>query len=146
MAEVKRFSLAKPTIQTPYHIDFDWWSQNERNWRIHLLNYLSPDHRQAFSEGHNHDLFDVIDAQTAEVRQVDGLRYLLMSVYAQQAGFITESSSLVESIFRLLLANGNQPMTPFEIGAHLNRPAETILQMLSGKQIYRGLRPYWEPN
>lgn len=140
MPELKRFSIVKPTLQTPFHIDFDWWSQNERNWRIHLMTYLSEEHRQSFS-GSEGETFDIVDPQTGEVKQVDGLQHLLMSTYAKRPGFVTESTSLVESIFRLLLANGNRALTPVEIGEKLGRPPEPILRVLSGKQVYRGLRP-----
>jgi len=37
VAEFKRFSLVKPTLQTRFHIDFNWWSQNDRNWRVIYL-------------------------------------------------------------------------------------------------------------
>ena len=141
MAEFRRISIAKPTLQTPYHIDFNWWSQSENNWRILLMGYLSEEHQQAFKESSGEDLFDVVDPETAEVSRVDGLQYLLMAHYAQQEGFITANTPVVESIFRLLLANGNRPMTPAEIGEKLNRPPETILMVLSGIRVYRGLRP-----
>ena len=36
MAEVKRFSLVKPTVDTPFHIDFAWWKKNERDWHVYL--------------------------------------------------------------------------------------------------------------
>lgn len=143
MSGQPRPSLVRPTLQTPYHIDFNWWQQNERSWRIHLLGYLSSEHQQAFrGENGEEQVFDVIDPETAEVRQVDGLQYLLMTHYAQRSGFITEVSSLVECIFRLFLATGNTPLTPTEIAERLNRPADTILRTLSGGQIYRGIRPF----
>ena len=30
VVEDKRFSLVKPTVNTPFHIDFEWWRQNDR--------------------------------------------------------------------------------------------------------------------
>ena len=44
--EVKRFSLVKPTLQTPFHIDFEWWKQSDRSWRIYLRGYLSPEDQE----------------------------------------------------------------------------------------------------
>lgn len=142
MPDVKQFSLVKPTMNTPFHIDYDWWSKNERNWRIHLLEYLSEDQRNALKASGTNEEFDIIDPQTGEVRQVDAVQYFLIAQYAQQDNFVTESSSLVESIFRLFLANGNTPLTSVEIGERLHRPPETILRMLSGRRVYRGVRPY----
>ena len=53
-------------------------------------------------------------------------------------------TTLVDAVFRYFLANGNVPMTPVELAAHLGRPPELILRTLSGERIYRGLRPYAE--
>ncbi len=141
MAVQKRFSLVKPTLDTPFHIDFDWWSRAEQNWRVHLMSYLSPEH-QVILEQQEHETFDTVDPETGEVSQVEALQYLLMSHYARQDTFLSESSSLVETIFRLFLSNGNRPLTPREIGERLHRPPETILRTLGGRRVYRGLRPY----
>jgi len=135
-------SIVKPTLQTPFYIDFDWWGKSERNWKVILISYLSPEHQQALAEMGELESFDVIDPKTAEVRQVDALQYLLMTHYAKRPEFLTESSSLVEEIFRLLLANGNTPMSPLEMAEKINRPPQLILQILSGRQFYRGVRPY----
>ncbi|MEI7988148.1 MAG: hypothetical protein WCI88_03845 [Chloroflexota bacterium] len=136
------YSIIKPTLKTPYHIDFEWWKQNERNWQIILLGYLSPEHRQVLQEMSQEQKFDIIDPQTAEVRQVDALQHLLMTDYSKREDFISETTSLVEAIFRLFLVNGNHPMSSEEISGKLDRPAPLILQMLSGKRVHQGLRPY----
>ncbi len=146
MAEVRKFSLVKPTIQTPYHIDFDWWSQNERNWRVHLSEYLSEEHRIVLGQTGPVEYIDVIDSETAEVRQVDAIQHLLIAHYANNDRFLTESSSLVESIFRLFLANGNAPLTAADIAERLHRSPEMILKVLSGARVYRGLRPFGSSN
>ncbi len=31
-----RSSLVKPTIDTPFKIDFDWWMNHDRDWRVYL--------------------------------------------------------------------------------------------------------------
>jgi biotin operon repressor len=48
----------------------------------------------------------------------------------------------VEGVFRLLLANGNAPISAEELGRRLNRPADTILKTIAGVRVYKGLRPY----
>ena len=40
MAEFKRIYLIKPGIDTQFHIDFDWWKDNDRNWRVDLRGLL----------------------------------------------------------------------------------------------------------
>jgi len=141
LAETKRGSLVKPTLQTPFHIDFEWWKQNDREWRVYLLSLLSPEHQQAFADMEDDQLVDWVDPETAEVQQVDGLQHLLITHYAQQESFLNERTTLVEAIFRIFLKNGNTPMTVQELAEVLNRPPQTILRMLSGRQVYRGLRP-----
>jgi hypothetical protein len=139
--EVKRFSLVKPTLQTRYHIDFNWWGQVDRNWRIDLHGFLCEDHQVAFTDARGEELVDWVDPETAEVQQVDGLQHVLISHCAKEPEFITEHTSLVEAVFRLFLANGNTPMSPVELAEQLNRPPETILRTLSGMRVYKGLRP-----
>jgi len=143
--ETKRFSLVKPSLQTNFHIDFDWWGQNDRDWRIYLLSLLCPEHQQAFAELPEDHLVDWIDPETAEVQQVDGLQHILITHCAKQPGFITEHTTLVDAVFRTFLSNGNAPMTPNELGSYLLRPPETILKTLTGTRVYRGLRPYQAP-
>lgn len=136
-------SLVKPSINTQYHIDFEWWKKSELNWRVMLMAYLSSEDQQAYEKVEDQDRkYDLIDSDTGEVKSVDALLHLLISKYAQREGFIDETTSMVEAIFRLFLANGNRPMSAEEIGERLNRPSALVLQMLSGKRIYQGIKPY----
>ena len=70
----KRKSLIKPTAQTPFHIDFDWWKQNERDWHVYLRSLLCPDHQELFANVEEGELLDWVDPKTAEVKQVDGIQ------------------------------------------------------------------------
>jgi len=142
MSEAKRFSLVKPTPQTPFHIDFEWWKQNDRNWRVELRDLLCPEHRQPFSDLPGEQMIDWIDPQTAEVHRMDGLQHILIDHCARQDGFVTEHTALVDAVFRLLLAGGNAPLTAEALGQRLNRPADTILRTLAGPRVYKGIRPY----
>lgn len=134
-------SLLKPSLDTPFHIDFAWWQENDRNWRVYLRSLLCPEHQEAFAGEEAAQLLDVVDPATAEVRRVDGLQHILMTHCALQPEFLTNQTALVESIFRLLLANGNQPMTANELAQQLGRPAHTILRTISSGRVYRGIRP-----
>ena len=144
MTEVKRMSLVKPTLQTHFHIDFDWWAKNDRDWRVYLRSYLCPEHQLAFAEMDMDAQVDWVDPETAEVQQVDGLQHVLITHCAKEPGFVTEQSAIVDGIFRLFLANGNTPLTPLELGERLGRPPITILKLLSGTRVYKGLRPCME--
>jgi len=65
----------------------------------------------------------------------------LMSHCARQEDFVTQKTALVEAVFRLFLANGNQPMSAEDLSARMGRPANTILTTLAGPRVYKGLRP-----
>jgi hypothetical protein len=139
--EIKRFSLVKPTLQTKFHIDFDWWGQNDNDWRVHLRSLLCATHQQAFSEAAGDEMIDWVDLETAEVQRVNGLRNALISHCAKQEGFITDHTTMVDAVFRVFLANGNVPLTPVDLAERLGRPPEMILRTLSGGHVYLGLRP-----
>jgi hypothetical protein len=141
MTEIKRPSLLKPSAQTPFHIDFKWWKQNERDWHIFLRSLLCPEHQDAFANMEEGQLIDWIDPLTAEVKAVDGIENALMSHCALQPEFVNERTALVEAVFRLFLVNGNAPMSADDLSARLHRPADTILRTLAGPRVYRGLRP-----
>ena len=142
LTELKRFSLVKPTIQTSFHIDFDWWAQNERDWRVDLRGFLCPLHQKSYEGMLGDNMVDWIDPVTAEVKQVDGLQNVLIQHCAKQEGFITRQTTLVDAVFRIFLANSNTPLSPFELGEHLGRQPQVILTTLAGGHIYKGLRPF----
>ena len=141
MPTPKTFSLIKPSLQTPFQIDFDWWKQNDSNWRIHLLTCLCPEHKAVYIDVQDDEMIDWIDAETAEVKQVDGLQHTLMTHCIEDPGFLTEQTSLVESVFRVLLANGNHPLTALELAEKTGKTASIILRTLSGGKVYKGIRP-----
>jgi hypothetical protein len=142
MPEVKKISLVKPTVQTPFHVDFEWWRASDNNWHVALESLLCPEHQAAFADLPEGQLIDWVDLETAEVRPLDGLQHTIISHCAKQEGFVSEHTALVDAIFRLLLASGNTPMSPEEMGARLNRPADTILKTIAGPRVYKGLRPH----
>ncbi len=141
VTEVRRSSLVKPTLNTRFHVDFSWWSQSDRDWRVYLQSLLCPDHQQAFIDFQDEDMVDWVDPETGEVQRVNGLQHILIQHCAKQPGFITERTALVDALFRLFLANGNEPMTSQELAQQLGRPPLTILKVLSSGQVYRGMRP-----
>ena len=138
---LKRPSLIKPSLQTPFHIDFDWFRENDRDWHVYLRGMLCDEHQAAYAETPENQSIDWVDPVTAEVRQVDGLQHAIMSHCAKRDGFLGEHTALVDAVFRQFLTNGNTPMSAEELGTVLNRPADIILRTLSGAAVYKGLRP-----
>jgi hypothetical protein len=142
MSEAKKFSLVKPTVATPFRIDFDWWRENDRNWHVELRSMLCEQHQKAFADLPEDQLIDWIDPETAEVQQMDGLQNILIMHCARQEDFLNEHTALVDAAFRTLLANGNVPMSADELSNHLHRPADVILRTLAGIRVYKGMRPH----
>ena len=141
MTEVKRPSLLKPTIRTPFQIDFEWWKESERDWHVYLRSLLCPAHQESLAGLEEGQMIDWVEEDTAEVREVDGIQHALMSHCARQEDFVTQKTALVEAVFRLFLANGNQPISAEDLAVRMGRPANTILTTLAGPRVYKGLRP-----
>lgn len=137
----KRSSLVKPTLETPFKIDFEWWMQHDRDWRVYLRSFLCEEHQAVFESLNNDETIDWVDPMTAEVTQVDGLQHVLISHCAKQEGFLTDKMALVDSVFRVFLSNGNKPLNSLELGTLLNRQPDTILRTFSGLRVYKGIRP-----
>jgi hypothetical protein len=141
MTATKRFSLVRPTMETPFHIDFEWWKRNERDWHVYLHSLMCVEHQETFADIKEGELIDYVDPRTAEIKQVDGIQYTLLSHCVKRPEFLSGQTALVEAVFRLFLINDNAPMTAEELGEKLGRPPLTILRTLSGPRIYKGLRP-----
>lgn len=143
MTNQSRNRRIKPTIETEFHIDYDWWARDERDLHVYLLSHLPPEQQAYFSEQQEDTTIDWIDPQTAEVKKMDGIQVALQDA-SQSENFISQQTSLVDAVFRVFLANGNQPLTPLELGEKINRQPRMILRTLSGTRVYKGLRPITE--
>jgi len=51
MTDKLPFSFLKPTVDTPFHIDFNWWKKHEHDWHIHLEDCLCEEHQEYFKSG-----------------------------------------------------------------------------------------------
>lgn len=141
MDEPKTFSLIRPTVETPYHIDFDWWKEHDNNWHVFLISCLCAEHQAAFQNQGEDVLIDWVDPVTAEIRQVDGIQTTLMNHCVKEPGFLTANTAMIDAIFRVFLSNGNHPMSPLELSDKIGKSADTILKTISGFQVYKGIRP-----
>jgi hypothetical protein len=139
-----RHKLAKyrPTLETKFHIDYDWWESNNRNFRLYLRDQLCDECRERFSNHVDTENVDWVDPDTGEVRQTDALRECLRTRCANDPEYINERLPLVAACFRVYLANNNAPLSPNELNQLLPwRSADTILKVLRGDQNYLGIRP-----
>jgi hypothetical protein len=141
---LKPSRFIKPTLDTPFHIDFDWWHKADCDLRVYLKSHLCDYHRELYSDPSLDDKMDWVDAQTAEVTRIDGILYQLRIHCSQQPDYITESTSLVDAVFRVFLVNDNQPLSPRQLGERIGKDPDLILKTISGKTVYKGLRPATE--
>ncbi len=141
MAPGKPSALIKPTLNTKFHIDYDWWEQSRDDLRLYLLSHLPPEARERIGQTQEHRLVDFVDPDTGEVFQLDELQLAIQQA-AKDYDFINPQTSLVDGVFRVLLKYNNTPMTPKQLAEETGRPAETILKTLNGRQIYKGIRPF----
>ncbi len=141
MNEIKRHSIVKPTLNTPFHIDFDWWKNHDHNWRIYLHSFLCEEHQALYSNEESSSSIDWVDPATAEVLVVDGMQHALMHHCVKQSDFLSQHTTIVDTIFGIFLSNGNKPLSPEQLSSITGKAALTILRTFSGPQVYRGIRP-----
>jgi hypothetical protein len=80
-------------LQLRYFIDLDWYQQQERSFATLAASRLCPSSRKK----------EKTKSEAALLRTIK-------QCCSKRDGFITPNMPLLEMIFRLLLANGNQPL------------------------------------
>lgn len=116
-----------------------------QDFRVHLRSHLCPECQAIYANHLEAEEIDWIDPETAEVTKVNGLWQCLRTHCSQRPDYITEKTALTTSVFRLLLANSNTPLSPVELHRILGKQTpEIILRTLSGRQIYGGIKPVRE--
>ena len=119
-----------------WFIDRDWYQQNSRSFFTLVQGCLCPKCQKKLKK-----------AGTGEL-SVDDVLSAIGMCCSKAPGFITGQLPFMESVFRLFLANDNQPLGLEEIGAQLNRwrgvdtyrtSAEVLPRLLESDRYY-GLR------
>jgi hypothetical protein len=139
----KPSTLIKPTLDTRFNVDYTWWDRNSEDLRTYLLSHVLPEQRERISQSEEHRVVDFIDPNTGEVTQLDELQ-LAIKLAAQDPNFINPQTSLVDSIFRVFLANNNTPLSPRALAAWIGKDSTTILKTIGGIRIYKGIKPHLE--
>lgn len=133
--------LIKPSLETLFYIDYDWWETSRDDLNIYLMTHLSQEQRDNLEDVDNDEIFDYVHPETGEVFQLDALG-LAIQESAKNEEFITEHISLIDSVFRAFLVNDNRPLNAKELAEITGRDANTILKTIGGIRVYRGIRPY----
>ena len=118
-----------------WFIDLDWLEQHNRSFFALAQGCLCPKCRERLKVGKE------------EVSAADLLSDI-EDCCSKTPGFITSKSPILDSIFRLFLANGNQPLDLEELskqlgewrGGDTHRTSPEILSRLIGNDQYYGLR------
>lgn len=131
--------LKRPTAETKFIIDYDWWEKSDLDLKTYLLTRLPIDDEVPTEIDTNE--VDLIDPETGEVHRVDGFQYIVQTYFSQLPEDFTTRTSLVDAVFCVLLANANIPMTAQEIADKVHRSVGTILKTVGGPKIYQGIRP-----
>lgn len=132
----------KPTLDTKFHIDFDWWEKSGRNFRLYLLEQLCEECRKRFSSHRETEMVDWVDPETGEVTEADALLQCLRRECATHPDFLNERIPVAAAAFRVYLVHDNQPMSPRELHQFISwKTPETILRVLGGRTTYLGIRP-----
>lgn len=124
--------LTNDQVEQRWFIDLDWYQQNNRSFLALAQRYLCPECREQFK---------------GEM-SADDLLTTIKDCCSKTPGFITGELPILDSIFRLFLANGNQPLDVEELGNQLNelrggdtyRTSPEILSRLLQSDHYYGLR------
>ena len=131
--------LTRPTADTKFYVDFDWWKESGMDLKTYLYQRLPAEDISDLEI--DVDQVDMVDPETGEVRQVDGFEYMLQFYFSQLPDDFASQTSLVDAVFCILLANGNRPMTIRELAERVERSPNVLLRTLAGNQVYQGIRP-----
>lgn len=132
----------RPTVDTKFHIDYDWWQSSGRNFRLYLLEQLCEQCKQRFATHRETETVDWVNPDTGEVTEADALLQCLKNMCAQQPDFIDPRVPLTAAVFRVFLLNDNTPLSSRELHETITwKMPDTILSTLAGRTTYLGLRP-----
>ncbi len=119
-----------------WFIDLDWFPQNSRSFSALARSRLCPACRERLGD------------EPGEAAAGD-LVATISKCCSKTAGFIDGELPILESIFRLFLASGNQPLDLEELSSQLSewrggdsyRTSPEILSRLLERDQYYGLKP-----
>ena len=81
----------RPTTDTPFYIDWEWWAANDRNYRLYLYEQLCEECRRRFPSPMDVAEVDWVDPETAKVTHADALQMCLRSQCVHDPNYINEA-------------------------------------------------------
>jgi hypothetical protein len=119
-------------IEQCWFVDLDWFQSNNRSFSMLAQRCLCAKCRQRLKMGR-------------EEIPADEILAAIKDCCSQEPHFITGELPILESIFRLFLANGNEPLYLEELGRQLsewrienpyNTSVEVLSRLLESDQFY----------
>ncbi|MBA7505283.1 hypothetical protein ES706_03949 [subsurface metagenome] len=125
-------NITTEQVRPGWFIDLDWFEQNDRSFSALAQSCLCSKCQESLK---------------GEISAAD-LLTTIKDCCSKTPGFITAELPILECIFRLFLANGNQPLDLEELGRQLSdwhggdtyRTSAEILSRLLKRDQYYGLR------
>ena len=134
--------VLRPTVDRKFHIDFSWWAKQNKDIRVFMRELLCPESLEAANAAPDRQMVDMVDPETAEVTQVDVLWEAIRACCSLKPDYLPPETPILDSIFRVFLANGNQPLSILELHERLDKkPPDVILRILTRGQVYMGIKP-----
>jgi len=110
-----------------WYIDLDWYAQRNRSMVEVARRALCPVcASKLFGSGHLVELKEILDA--------------IQECCSSRPEFIYEKQPVMESIFRIFLANGNRPLTIQELGQKLSMARKNSFYLNSAEFLFRLLK------
>lgn len=126
--------MLEAVTSTKWYVDLDWYARNKRSLAALARAYLCSKCRRKLGDG-----------EPAQEKLITTIR----DCCAKGSQFINPGQPVMENVFRLLLANGNQPMSLEEIGQQLKerlggdnyRTSPQMLACLLARDNFYGIKP-----
>ena len=127
--------MSPDKVESRWFINLDWYQPNNRSFSILAGRCLCNKCRKR------------LQAEDKEI-PAEKLLEAIKDCCSKETRFITSELPILESIFRLFLANGNQPLDLEELSKNLlewrggdtRRASVEVLSRLLGNERYYGLR------
>ena len=67
--------LIKPSLETKFYIDYDWWEHSRDDLQIYLLTHLTQDQQKALEDRDLREVFDYVHPETGEILRIGYARF-----------------------------------------------------------------------
>ncbi len=133
-------------VNTKLHIDLEWWEKEGKDFNYFLYQEMCPECKERIKDFNKAVYIDWIDPETAEVKRLNGLWETLITCCSQKPDYINPELPITKAIFRVFLANRNEPLSAAELAERYGdkigvADPHRILRILTAGKVYNGIKP-----